>query len=99
MCMGCSGRSSKNKKKIKDNIDVPPPTPSIIDDADSSSIEKVLEMAGSGRPDSPGYWRNERMMLDTPPLRRRVMLLPSCSDSSSSLNSCWIHLKDKMKKF
>ena len=63
------------------------------------SLEKILEHAAQDdQPDTPGYWRNRGIGdVDTPPIRRRGLLIPppplSCYSSSSnsvnfSVDSC-----------
>ncbi len=75
--------------------DVAASSSSVSDD----SLEKILEHAAhDDQPDTPGYWRNRGIGdVDTPPIRRRGLLIPppplSCYSSSSnsvtfSVDSC-----------
>lgn len=68
------------------------------------SLEKILEHAAhDDQPDTPGYWRNRGIGdVDTPPIRRRGLLIPppplSCYSSSSnsvtfSVDSCTIFFR------
>ena len=62
-----------------------PASSSVSDD----SLEKILEHAAQDdQPDTPGYWRNRGIGdVDTPPIRRRGLLIPPPSCYSSSSNS------------